>query len=107
MVNATFSPKNVHRLANLVEQKVSKLIDRFERDSVDGAPVNIHKSMKVLSMDIISELTVGRSFGCLDHPSFRNVFSGTATHHFSGDDLDTEVLVHNRKGIAFHSAVDV
>ena len=31
LVNATFSPKNVHRLANLAEEKVSKLIDRFER----------------------------------------------------------------------------
>ncbi|KAK7187444.1 cytochrome P450 [Paraphaeosphaeria sporulosa] len=76
LVNAAFSPtpKNIQHLARLVEQKVTKLCDRFDTWAVEGIPVNIHKGMKALSMDVISELTMGRSFGCLDHPTFSNVF---------------------------------
>jgi cytochrome P450 len=76
LVNAAFSPtpKNIQQLAHLVEQKVAKLCDRFDTWAVDGTPVNVHRGMKALSMDVISELTVGRSFGCLDHSNFSNMF---------------------------------
>jgi cytochrome P450 len=74
LVNAVFSPKKIRDLAELVEQKVAKLVERFERDSQNEFPVNIQKSIKALSMDIISELTMGQSFNCLDHPAYRNIF---------------------------------
>lgn len=74
LANAAFSPKKVHDLATLVEGKVARLVDRFASDSTIGTPVNIHKAMKALSMDIISELIMGQSFGCLDHAGFQNVF---------------------------------
>ncbi|KAF2445452.1 cytochrome P450 [Karstenula rhodostoma CBS 690.94] len=76
LVNAAFSPtpKNLQHLAHLVEQKVAKLCDRFDTWAAEGTPVNIHRGMKALSMDIISELSMGRSFGCLDHSNFSNVF---------------------------------
>jgi cytochrome P450 len=76
LVNAVFSPspKHIHHLAELVEQKTTKLIDRFDSSAKDGVPVNVHKAMKALSMDIISQLTMGRSFECLDHPDFSNIF---------------------------------
>lgn len=76
LVKAIFSPtpRNSHYMARLVEKKVDRLIDRFQLLAADGTPVNLHRGMKALSMDIISELTMGRSFGCLDNPGFRNVF---------------------------------
>lgn len=76
LANAAFSPtpKNIQHLEHLVEKKVEELSKRFDTWAAEGTPVNIHRGMKALSMDIISELTMGRSFGCLNHPDLGNVF---------------------------------
>lgn len=71
---AAFSTAKVKSLAPLVEAKVEKLMERFARESGDGLPVNIHKAAKALSMDIISDLALGQSFDCLDHPTYKNLF---------------------------------
>ncbi|KAF1964777.1 cytochrome P450 [Bimuria novae-zelandiae CBS 107.79] len=61
LVNAAFSPRNIHDLADRIERKVAKLMNRLEEETVGGQPVSIHKCMKALSMDIISEITMGQN----------------------------------------------
>ncbi|KAF2730736.1 cytochrome P450 [Polyplosphaeria fusca] len=65
LVNAAFSPSRVRGLAWIVEEKVEKLLDRFELSCEAGEPVNIHKGCKALTIDIISHIAMSQDFGCI------------------------------------------
>lgn len=74
LMNAAFGPKQVQELARVVESKTAKLLSRFRASAAAGEPANVHRGCKALSMDIISQITMGKEFGCLEHPEYKNLF---------------------------------
>jgi cytochrome P450 len=71
-VNSFFSKKSVTDLAPVIEEKVLKLMQRFqdayERESV----IRVDAAFAGLTADVVTHYAYGKSWGFLDDPDFRS-----------------------------------
>lgn len=74
VLTPAFSPQRVQYLAPMVKTKVDRLLERFNGFASQSQPVNIFKASKAFTMDIISDIVLGKELGCIDNPEFKNQF---------------------------------
>ncbi|KAF2180130.1 cytochrome P450 [Zopfia rhizophila CBS 207.26] len=74
VLTPAFSAARVQQLAPLVKLKVDQILERFEAFVEKGEPVNIFRSTKAFTTDIISTIVFGKPLGCIQDPDFRNQF---------------------------------
>lgn len=74
VLTPAFSPQRVQYLAPMVKAKVDRLLERFNGFASQSEPVNMFKAAKAFTMDIISDIVLGKELGCMDDPEFKNQF---------------------------------
>ncbi|KAK7186865.1 benzoate 4-monooxygenase cytochrome p450 [Paraphaeosphaeria sporulosa] len=74
VLTPAFSPQRVQYLAPMVKNKVDRLLERFNSFASQSQPVNMFKASKAFTMDIISDIVLGKELGCIDNPEFKNQF---------------------------------
>ena len=76
VLTPALSPNRIRELEPMIQKKIAKLVKRLEAvaESQTSTPVNINRVCKALTIDIISDIVIGRDFQCLDHPVFKNDF---------------------------------
>lgn len=73
VLTPALSGTRIQELAPLVEEKMNRLLARFEES--DGAPVCVSAAAKAFTMDIISKIVLGEEPGCLAKHDFRSDLS--------------------------------
>jgi hypothetical protein len=74
VLTPAFSPQRVQYLAPMVKTKVDRLLERFNGFASQSQPVNMFKASKAFTMDIISDIVLGKELGCIDNSEFKNQF---------------------------------
>ncbi|KAF2638301.1 cytochrome P450 [Massarina eburnea CBS 473.64] len=69
-----FSPARVQELIPMVKEKVDRLLAGFLESSNRSDPIDIFMSMKAFALDVISEIVLGKEFGCIEAPGYKNQF---------------------------------
>jgi hypothetical protein len=69
-LNPYFSKQSVANLEPTIKGVVEKLCNRFEQAKASGEPVNLGYAYAALAMDVITEYSFSKSYGCVDDPGF-------------------------------------
>lgn len=85
-LNPYFSNQSVARLEGMLKAAVENLCARFEGIRDSGHPVNLGDAYAALTMDVITEYSFGKAWGCLATPDFaphwpKVMESGMASTH--------------------------
>ncbi|KAH6666679.1 cytochrome P450 [Halenospora varia] len=75
VLSPAFSPSRILALSPMILQKTNQLLKRYEEISERGEAVNIFTSSKAFTMDVISQIVLGKSLKCIEDPEFRNYFN--------------------------------
>ncbi|KAH8648213.1 cytochrome P450 [Tricladium varicosporioides] len=75
VLSPAFSPSRILALSPMILQKTNQLLARYEEISERGEAINIFSSSKAFTMDIISQIVLGKSLKCIEDPEFRNYFN--------------------------------
>jgi cytochrome P450 len=74
VLTPAFSPARVQELIPMVKEKVDRLLGRFLESSHRSEPVDIFMAVKAFTMDVISEIVLGKELGCMKDPGYKNQF---------------------------------
>ncbi|CAI6335377.1 unnamed protein product [Periconia digitata] len=74
VLTPAFSPSRASELATSVKDKVDRLLERFVESSNRSEPVNLSMAVKAFTMDVISEIVLGKELGFMMDPGYRNQF---------------------------------
>jgi cytochrome P450 len=69
-LNPYFSKQSVANLEPTIKGVVEKLCNRFEQAKASGEPINLGYAYAALAMDVITEYSFSKSYGCVDDPGF-------------------------------------
>ena len=69
-MNPYFSKQSVNKLEPLIRQVVESLCRRFREARETGEPVNLGYAFAALAIDVITEYSFSKSYGCIDAPDF-------------------------------------
>ncbi len=69
-LNPYFSKQSVAKLEPMIGQVVEKLCHRFDQARETGEPVNLGYAFAALAVDVITEYSFSKSYGCVDAPDF-------------------------------------
>lgn len=88
LLNSYFSKKSVLELSPILQEKISILMQRFEKASQDSTVLHLDDAFSALTGDIISEYVWGVSGGFLEDENFKNEVRQAVTEmtdliHFS------------------------
>lgn len=72
LVNDFFSKRSVLGLSNIVEERVEKLMERFEGFYKTGKPVNVSNAFAALTSDIITHYCYGKVWHFIEDEDFRS-----------------------------------
>ena len=72
LLNNYFSKKSVTELSPIIQQKLSMLMQRFQKASQEGNVLHLDDAFNALTGDIISQYVWGVSAGFLDDENFKN-----------------------------------
>ncbi|KAI0154663.1 cytochrome P450 [Xylariaceae sp. FL1272] len=72
MLNTFFSKQSVLRLSPVIQEKVDKLMTRFEQIHREDVVVTLDDGYSALTCDIISHYAWGQSAGYLEDPTFKS-----------------------------------
>ncbi|KAI9883898.1 MAG: hypothetical protein M1823_004311 [Watsoniomyces obsoletus] len=65
-----FSKPSVERLQPEIRRFIEKLCGRFEEHRESKKPMNLGDAYSALTLDVISEYSFAKAYGCLDRPDF-------------------------------------
>ncbi|OGM47432.1 benzoate 4-monooxygenase cytochrome P450 [Aspergillus bombycis] len=71
LVNSFFSKKSIRVLSRLVEEKVHKLMQRFEAFHRDNEVVRVDDAFAAMTSDVITHYCYGKSWGYLEDANLR------------------------------------
>jgi Cytochrome P450 len=69
-LNPYFSKQSVAQLEPMICRVVENLCRRFREARETGEPVNLGYAFAALTMDVITEYSFSKSYGCVDAPDF-------------------------------------
>ena len=69
-MNPYFSKQSVNKLEPMICQVVESLCRRFREARETGEPVNLGYAFAALAIDVITEYSFSKSYGCIDAPDF-------------------------------------
>ena len=69
-LNPYFSKQSVAKLEPMIRNVVVNLCRRLREARDTGEPVNLGHAFAALTMDVITEYSFSKSYGCLDAPDF-------------------------------------
>ena len=78
LLNSFFSKQSVMELSPLMHEKVSKLMQRFEKSYQDDKVLQLGDAFAAFTADLISQYSWGVSSGFLEDENFRNDFRQAA-----------------------------
>ena len=76
-LNPFFSKQSVTRLEPMIRDTVTKLCQRLESARKTGEVINMGHAYAALTMDIITQYSFAKSYGCLDAPDFMHIWPDT------------------------------
>lgn len=72
VLNPLFTAHRTQEIAPKLQSKIEKLCVRFDGLAQKDLPVNLYAAFKSVTMDIVSEMVFGYSFGVMDSPDFHH-----------------------------------
>ena len=70
VLNPYFSTRSVMKLEPMIRTIVENLCRRFKGAKMSGEVVNLGHAYAALTMDVITEYSFSKSYGCVDAPDF-------------------------------------
>ena len=72
VLNPLFTASRVQSIAPRLQTKVEQLCVKFDELARADMPINLHAAFKSVTMDIVSEMIFGQSFGAMNYPDFHH-----------------------------------
>ena len=69
-LNPYFSKQAVAKLEPIIRTVIENLCRSFREAKGKGVPINLNHAFATLTMDIITEYSFSKSYGCVDEPDF-------------------------------------